>query len=107
VPAFQSSYCWKSEGKSSCVDFIPPLLQVRNENPVTVPSHATIAIHFDKKPNPGTLQVNEWIGENKTRPVVVKDSAFVLPADKGIHVYSFFAEWEEGSAYYVCKVYVQ
>lgn len=107
VSAFQSSYCWSSDGKESCVDFIPPVLQVRTETPTVVPPQATLDIRFATPPKPGTLQVYEWIGDNKTKPVEVHDSAFVLSKNKGLHIYSFSAEWEEGSAYYVCKVYTQ
>ncbi|MBN6188982.1 hypothetical protein JQN58_19190 [Aneurinibacillus sp. BA2021] len=105
VAAFQNSYCWS--GKKSCVDFISPVLQVRTESPVPVPSAATLDIRFATPPKPGTLHVYEWIGDNKTMPVEVQNSTFTLAKNKGIHIYSLSAEWDEGSAYYVCKVYTQ
>ncbi|CEH30785.1 hypothetical protein AM501_30150 [Aneurinibacillus migulanus] len=107
VPVYQSNYCWKSGKKDSCVDFISPPSQVRTENPGIVPAQATMTIHFRKEPKSGTLQVNEWISTNKAKPVTVQDSSFVLPKSKGLHIYSFSAEWEEGTANYVCKVYIE
>ena len=109
IPTTQGSYCWNGLLFSQCVDFIysTPLEMAKEHKPTKVSPNETIKIEFKKDPASGTLEVEQWIGENDIKKVEINDDSIKVPDEKGIYVYHIMARWEQGDGNYAFSIEVR
>ena len=104
----QGSFCWEGPISSQCVDkiYTSPLEMAAEHKPTVVSSNEEVTIKFKKAPL-GKLVVTQWVGENNTKIIIVKNDKFKVPKEKGIYVYSVIANWEKGSGSYAFSIEVK
>ena len=104
----QGSFCWKGLISGQCVDkiYTSPLEMAAKHKPTVVSSNEEVTIKFKKAPL-GKLVVTQWVGENNTKSITVKNDKIKVPKEKGIYVYSVIANWEKGSGSYAFSIEVK
>ena len=104
----QGSFCWEGPISSQCVDkiYTSPLEMAAEHKPTVVSSNEEVTIKFKKAPL-GKLVVTQWVGENNTKIITVKNDKIKVPKEKGIYVYSVIANWEKGSGSYAFSIEVK
>ena len=104
----QGSFCWEGPISSQCVDkiYTSSLEMAAEHKPTVVSSNEEVTIKF-KKASLGKLVVTQWVGENNTKSIIVKNDKFKVPKEKGIYVYSVIANWEKGSGSYAFSIEVK
>ena len=108
IPTTQGSFCWKGLISGQCVDkiYTSPLEMAAEHKPTVVSSNEEVTIKFKKAPL-GKLVVTQWVGENNTKSIIVKNDKFKVPKEKGIYVYHVTANWEKGSGSYAFSIEVK
>ena len=108
IPTTQGSFCWKGLISGQCVDkiYASPLEMAAEHKPTVVSSNEEVTIKFKKAPL-GKLVVTQWVGENNTKSITVKNDKIKVPKEKGIYVYSVIANWEKGSGSYAFSIEVK
>ena len=91
-PTKLGSYCWKGLRESTCADTAGPVELLENVNPIQVQPGSEITFEMDYEPKPNKVHVIQ-INENKETDVLVEDSHFTAPLEKGIYYYSYSVWW--------------
>ncbi|MEK5442195.1 hypothetical protein [Fredinandcohnia sp. FSL W7-1320] len=109
VGVVQGSYCWDGLINSVCADASSPPEIIKNQDikPIVVSPQSKLKIGFKNKPQEDTLNVNQWLTNEKTENVSINDNVIPLPKEKGIYVYDVSARWEKGSSSYVFVIEVE
>ena len=105
----QGAFCWEGLISSQCVDkiYTSPLEMAAEHKPTVVSSNEEVTIKFKKAPLKGTIVVTQWMGENNTKSITVKNDKFKVPKEKGKYVYYVIANWEKGRGSYAFSIEVK
>lgn len=74
--------------------------------PTVVPSNEEVTIKFKESPL-GKLVVTQWIDEDNTTSITVKNDKIKVPKEKGVYVYYVTANWEKGRGHYAFSIEVK
>jgi hypothetical protein len=109
VEVAQGSHCWDGLINAGCVDMTSPpeLIKFHELKPVVVSPESELKIEFKNTPQENTLNVNQWLTNEKTENVQVKDNRIVLPKEKGVYAYDVSARWEKGDSSYAFVVEIR
>lgn len=108
IPTTQGSFCWEGPISSQCVDkiYTSPLEMAAEHKPTVVPSNEEVTIKFKESPL-GKLVVTQWIDEDNTTSITVKNDKIKVPKEKGVYVYYVTANWEKGRGHYAFSIEVK
>jgi hypothetical protein len=109
VEVAQGSYCWDGLLNSVCADTSSPPEIIKNQDlkPVVVSPQSKMKIEFKNESQENTLNVNQWLTNDKTENVPINDNVILLPKEKGIYVYDVSASWDKGSSSYAFVIEVR
>lgn len=109
LPTTQGSYCWRGLLLGQCKDMAyTSLFEMGNtHNPTVVSPNERINIEFKRKPIAGTLKVAQWVDDDTSQNVKMKNSSISVPKEKGVYVYHLVANWERGRGTYAFSVEVK
>jgi len=101
IPVGVTSSSWGLTGES----YGGPWDAMENKEPIQVPGNSKITLTFDHPPK--EVKANENLSKDTFKKVNYESNQIAVPADKGIHIYSFIANWPKGTAVYALKVEVK
>ncbi|MBK3495176.1 hypothetical protein JFL43_09980 [Viridibacillus sp. YIM B01967] len=109
IPTTQGSYCWKVIGMGRCVDkvYASPFEMGQEHTPVAVQPNSKIDIQFNSEPLPGSLVVEEWVNENTSDNVEIKDNKITVPSQKGIYIYHITSNWQQEIAVMLFSIEIE
>ncbi|TMV45642.1 copper amine oxidase N-terminal domain-containing protein [Paenibacillus mesophilus] len=100
LPVTLSSYCWRG-----CADYLSPIKHIDSigQKPVEVHPGAEAVIYFDYYPKPKIVQLSRYLVEDGKQIDAAKEhlvnNVFSFPSEKGVYVYSLFAQWKTSDKY--------
>ncbi|SES63478.1 hypothetical protein SAMN05216389_101174 [Oceanobacillus limi] len=89
---FLGSYCWGSNGQTTCVDVAGPKDVLREEDPIEVSPSDQVMFTIDGEEKPNKIHVVQ-IGMEEEVEVTVEDNTFTAPTEEGIYYYSYDVWW--------------
>ncbi|UHA74959.1 hypothetical protein [Paenibacillus sp. 481] len=87
-----------------------PLEVMKEKQAVVIPATSKLTIQFDDSPQDHTWGAHRWnIASDKegVRQKIIESNKMLVPAEKGVYVYSVYGAWSEGSVAYAFKVEVR
>ncbi|MEK4628465.1 hypothetical protein MKZ17_09685 [Solibacillus sp. FSL R7-0682] len=108
VEVAQGSYCWNGLITSQCVDMISPpdIIKHQEFKPLIVSPGAELKIKFIQKPLENTLGASIWFND-EVENVPLNYSILLVPEEKGVYIYSVYAQWKKGRSSYVFVIEVK
>lgn len=109
VEVAQGSYCWNGLINAGCVDMTSPpeIIKDHEFKPVVASPESELNIEFKNTPQENTLNVNQWLTNEKTANVHIRDNKIVLPKEKGVYGYDVSARWEKGDSSYAFVIEIR
>lgn len=95
IPSYEGSYCWHSNGESTCVDKAAPheIIEMGNEPFIKVAPGETIEFQYSQ--NPTSVSIQQWIQDFDYENIATT-ARFTAPSEKGTYIISSLARFSNG-----------
>mgnify|MGYP003406794070 CR=1 FL=1 len=95
IPSYEGSYCWHSNGESTCVDKAAPheIIEMGNEPFIKVAPGETIEFQYNQ--NPTSVSIQQWIQDFDYENIAT-NARFTAPSEKGTYIISSLARFSNG-----------